>query len=113
MPEAEGLAAAAYRNLRERAAAARAAAGSEGASSTRSFRAPLDIDLASIEVPVIAINGEYDRPYSKSHRMWRELKNFTNVILPGRNHMTAIAVGVPMDETYVREIVKFINAHDE
>ena len=113
MPEPEGLAAVAYRNLRERAAEARAAAGSEGASSARSFRAPLDIDLTSIEVPVIAINGEFDRPYSKSHRMWRELKNFTNVVLPGRNHMTAIAVGAPMDETYVREIVKFINTHDE
>ena len=113
MPEAEGPAAAAYRNLRARAAAAREAAGSEGASSARSFRAPLDIDLRSIDIPVIAINGEFDRPYSKSHRMWRELKNFTNIVLPGRNHMTAIAVGVPMDEIYVREMVKFINAHDE
>ncbi|MCH8204249.1 MAG: alpha/beta hydrolase [Candidatus Hydrogenedentes bacterium] len=112
-PEAEGVAAAAFERLRERAAAARAAAGSEGASSRSSFRAPLEIDLTTIDVPVIAINGEFDRPYSKSHRMWRELKNFTNVVLPGRNHMTAIAVGVPMDETYVREIVKFINAHDE
>ncbi len=112
-PEAEGVAAAAFERLRERAAAARAAAGSEGASSRSSFRAPLDIDLTSIDIPVIAINGEFDRPYSKSHRMWRELKNFTNVVLPGRNHMTAIAVGVPMDETYVREMVKFINAHDE
>lgn len=112
MPEAEGVAAAAYQRLRASAAAARAAAGSEGGASRSSFRVPLEIDLTTIDIPVIAINGEFDRPYSKSHRMWRELKNFTNVILPGRNHMTAIAVGVPMDEIYVREIVKFINAHD-
>lgn len=112
MPEAEGVAAAAYQRLRERAAAARAAAGSEGESSRSSFRAPLDIDLSTVDVPVIAVNGEYDRPYSKTQRMWRELKNFTNVILPERNHMTAIAVGVPMDETYVNELVKFVNAND-
>ena len=112
-PEPEGLAAAAFERLRARATAARAATGSDGASSRSSFRAPLEIDLTSIDVPVIAINGEFDRPYSKSHRMWRELKNFTNVVLPGRNHMTAVAVGAPMDEIYVREIVKFINAHDQ
>ena len=113
MPEPEGLAAAAYQRLRERAAAARSATGSASESSSRrSFRTPLDIDLTTIDVPVIAINGEYDRPYSKSHRMWRELKHFTNVVLPGRNHMTAIAVGVPMDEIYVNALVKFINAHD-
>ncbi len=111
MPEPEGLAAAAYQRLRERAAAAREAAESSG-ESRRSFRAPLDIDLASVTIPVIAINGEFDRPYSKTQRMWRELHNFKNVILPGRNHMTAIAVGVPMDETYVTEMVRFINAND-
>lgn len=112
-PEAEGVAAAAFQRLRERAAEARNAAGDEGESSSRrAFRAPLEIDLTTIDIPVIAINGEFDRPYSKSHRMWRELKNFTNVVLPGRNHMTAVAVGAPMDETYVREMVKFINAHD-
>lgn len=113
MPEPEGLAAAAYQRLRERAAAAREAAGEDSESSRRSFRAPLEIDLASVTIPVIAINGEFDRPYSKTMRMYRELRNFTNIILPGRNHMTAIAVGVPMDETYVREMVRFINAHDE
>lgn len=113
-PEAEGVAAAAFQRLRERAAEARKAAGDEGESSSRrAFRPPLEIDLTTIDIPVIAINGEFDRPYSKSHRMWRELKNFTNVVLPGRNHMTAVAVGAPMDEIYVREIVKFINAHDE
>lgn len=112
MPEPTGAAATAYRQLRERAAAARNES-SEGESSSRSFRAPLEIDLATIDIPVIAINGEFDRPYSKSHRMWRELKNFTNVVLPGKNHMTAIAVGVPMDEIYVTEMVTFINAHDK
>jgi len=113
-PEAEGIAAEAFKALRERAAKAREATGDEGdSSSRRSFRAPLEIDLTTIDIPVIAINGEFDRPYSRSHRMWRELKNFTNVILPGCNHMTAIAVGVPMNETYVEEMVRFINAHDE
>ena len=109
MPEPQGVEAAAFQRLRERASARR---GSGGDSATSSFRAPLEIDLTKVTIPVIAINGEFDRPYSKTQRMWRELDNFTNIVLPGRNHMSAIAVGVPMDETYVTEMVKFINAHD-
>lgn len=112
MPEPTGLAAAAYKRLRDSVAKSRAASGDKEEAPARRFRAALEIDLSALEVPVIAINGEFDRPYSKSQRMWREIKNFTNVILPGKNHITAIGVGVPMDEIYISEMVRFINSHD-
>ena len=45
-------------------------------------------------------------------RMARELKGFQNVILPGKNHMSAIAVGGPMPQQYIDSLVAFINSHD-
>jgi len=114
MPAPQGAEAAAFQRLRERASARRPAAeGGDGRpAGPFAGRPRLEIDLTKVTVPVIAINGEFDRPYSKTHRMWRELKDFTNVILPGRNHMSAIAVGVPMDPTYVDSLARFINGHD-
>jgi len=71
-----------------------------------------NVDLTKVEIPVLAINGEYDRPFSKTHRMWRELRDFTNVVLPGKSHLTAIAPGY-MPQEYLQAIVRFIDAHDE
>jgi pimeloyl-ACP methyl ester carboxylesterase len=51
------------------------------------------IDLATIKIPVLAINGQFDGPNSKTHRMQRELANFRAVVLPGKSHLTAIMVG--------------------
>ena len=33
-------------------------------------------------------------------------------ILPGKNHMSAIALGVPMPPQYINSLVQFINSHD-
>ena len=71
----------------------------------------LQIDLTKITIPVLAINGEYDRPISKTHRMSRELPNFTNVVLPGKSHLTAI-VGGYMPDQYRDSLVDFINLND-
>ena len=72
----------------------------------------LVIDLAKVTIPVLGINGEFDRPLSRTHRMWRELKNFTNVILPGKSHLTAIAAPT-IPKAYIENLVTFIDAHDE
>lgn len=74
----------------------------------QSWRAtPPPIDLTTIDFPVLAVNGEYDRPYSKTQRMERELKRFTNVILPRKTHFSAsAAVGLTI------ALVKFVNAND-
>ena len=69
------------------------------------------LDLTKITFPVLAINGEFDRPNAKTHRLWRELRNFTNVVLPGKSHLTAIAAPY-MPKEYLESVVQFINAHD-
>ncbi len=73
--------------------------------------APLKVDLTKVTFPVLAINGEFDRPNAKTHRLWRELRNFTNVVLPGKSHLTAIAAP-HMPNEYLESVVKFINAND-
>jgi len=72
---------------------------------------PLQIDLTKVTVPVLAINGELDRPHYKTTRMARELFNFTNVVLAGKSHLTAIVAGT-MPPLYVGSLVGFVNSHD-
>ena len=100
--EAEKLAAA------PRPRPAESSAPGAAASPTR---APLEIDLSGVTIPILAINGEYDRPYSKTFRMWRELRDFTNVILPGKSHLTAIAAPY-IPKEYSESLVRFIDAAD-
>lgn len=69
------------------------------------------VDLTKVEIPVLAINGEYDQPFSKTHRLWRELRDFTNVVLPGKSHLTAIVAG-SMPREYLESTVRFIDSHD-
>jgi pimeloyl-ACP methyl ester carboxylesterase len=69
------------------------------------------IDLTKIKIPVVAINGEFDRPNAKTHRMRRELANFTAVVLPGKSHLTAIMAGY-IPQLYIDSLVQFINDND-
>jgi pimeloyl-ACP methyl ester carboxylesterase len=86
------------------------AAAAGGAAVRPQPQAP-QLDLSKLTMPVLAVNGEYDRPIAKTHRMWRELRNFTNVVLPGKSHLTAIASGY-MPKEYLESVVRFINAND-
>jgi pimeloyl-ACP methyl ester carboxylesterase len=72
---------------------------------------PSAIDLTKIKIPVLAINGEFDRPNAKTHRMKRELADFRAVVLPGKSHLTAIMVGY-MPPEYIDELVEFIDDND-
>jgi pimeloyl-ACP methyl ester carboxylesterase len=65
------------------------------------------VKLDRITFPVICINGEYDRPYSKSHRLWRELNDFTNVVLPGKGHLSAVMAGL-IPQQYIDAFARFI-----
>ena len=76
------------------------------------MRTPLEIDLTKVTIPILAINGEYDRPYAKTFRMWRELRDFTNVILPGKSHLTAIAAPY-IPKEYAESLVRFIDSNDQ
>jgi pimeloyl-ACP methyl ester carboxylesterase len=81
------------------------------ANAARTQPAGPRLDLTNITFPVMAINGEFDRPLAKTVRMHRELRNFTNVVLPGKSHLTAIMAGY-MPQEYLDSVVKFINAND-
>jgi pimeloyl-ACP methyl ester carboxylesterase len=89
----------------------RPVAATSGTAAARPQPVAPQLDLTTLNIPMLAINGEYDRPIAKTHRMWRELRNFTNVVLPGKSHLTAIASGY-MPKEYLESVVKFINAND-
>jgi len=57
------------------------------------------------------VNGEYDRPYAKTHRLWRELTNFTNVVLPGKGHLSAVMRGF-IPPQYIDAMVDFITVNN-
>jgi pimeloyl-ACP methyl ester carboxylesterase len=69
------------------------------------------IDLAKLNIPIIIINGEFDRARSKSTRAAREANDVTIVVLPGKQHLSAIVAG-SMPKEYVNSLVGFINTHD-
>ena len=77
----------------------------------RPTRPALEIDLTKVTIPVLAINGEFDSPYAKTFRLWRELADFTNVVLPGKSHLTAIAAP-HMPAKYTESLVRFIDGND-
>jgi len=66
-----------------------------------------EVDLTKIHFPVMALNGGNDRPLAKTHRMWRELHDFTYVVIPGRNHME-----VCRDPLFGDAMVRFVTANN-
>lgn len=107
MPKAEGADAAAMERFRARVTATRPPGSPPlaGAGPTP--------DIAALTVPIVAINGSFDSPHSKTHRLWREAKIFQSVILPGKTHLTAIAVGGSMPQQYIDVMCKFIDMFDQ
>lgn len=127
-PDAEGedpMEAEAMRMYRERRAAARAAFGGLEAEQAvsdsrrdegwtpphRPGPGPAELDLTTIDFPVIAIVGEFDDHKSRTHRLWRELRNFQSIMLEGRGHLSSYYPGVIPDE-YPNGLITFINSHD-
>ena len=70
-----------------------------------------DLDLASLDLPVLAINGEYDSPNAKTSRLRRELRHFKSVVLPGKSHLTAIMAGY-IPDLYIDSLVDFVRRHE-
>jgi len=108
LPKATGADAEGMQRFRDRVAAARPA-GSAAAAPAPS--AP-PVDLTTLTIPILAVNGSFDNPYRKTHRLWREAQIFQNVILRGKTHLTAIAAGAPPSKEYVDAISTFIDAYD-
>jgi hypothetical protein len=69
------------------------------------------LDLTKAPFPVLAVNGEYDSPVSKTQRMARELRDFRNVIVPRRAHNSMTIPG-HIPQAYIDAIASFIRAND-
>lgn len=67
------------------------------------------IDLTTVDIPVMAINGSDDRPFLKTVRMTRELKDFSNFVLPGYGHMNAMQEGTG----YAERLAFFLQQNDQ
>ncbi len=110
LPKATGADAEGMERFRSRVAAARPAGSAAAATAVAPSGPP--VDLTKLTIPILAINGSFDNPYRKTHRLWREARTFQNVILPGKTHLTAIAAGAPPSQEYIDAIAKFIDAYD-
>jgi len=60
-----------------------------------------------VKLPVLAIVGGLDRPNRRTHRMQREVKGFTRVIIPGETHGS-----VHLNPVYMQTLVRFIDQND-
>jgi pimeloyl-ACP methyl ester carboxylesterase len=98
-------------NAAARSARTGGTAGDRSEFLARQRALSASIDVANLNFPIIAINGEYDRPYAKTHRMWREARNFTNVVLPGKGHLSAIMRGF-IPQQYIDAMVTFITSNN-
>ena len=108
MPQATGKDAEAMDRFRARVAAARPA----GSQPIAAQRGPT-VDLVKLSIPILAVNGSFDNPHAKTHRLWREAKTFQSVILPEKTHLTAIAAGgAAPSQQYIDVIAKFIDMYD-
>jgi pimeloyl-ACP methyl ester carboxylesterase len=113
LPKATGADAEGMARFRARVAAARPAGSTPAPATTASPTTVVTVDLAKLTIPILAVNGSFDNPYRKTHRLWREVQTFQNVILPGKTHLTAIAAGAEPSQLYVDSIAKFIDAYDK
>ncbi len=64
------------------------------------------IDLARVNVPVLAINGALDKPNQKITRMKRELETFWSYVLPDRGHLTTVG------PVYTKILASFLDLYD-
>jgi pimeloyl-ACP methyl ester carboxylesterase len=110
MPEPTGADAEAFAQYRAANEARRKAGNAPAATSAP--RPPVNIDLKKIHFPVLSIIGEYDRPYSRTQRLWRELHRYQSVIVSKKNHFTTTMIGGPMPPEYIDSLVKFLAAND-
>jgi pimeloyl-ACP methyl ester carboxylesterase len=65
------------------------------------------LDLKKINVPILAVVGEFDQPYTRTHRLWREAQNFQRVILRNRGHLSSYMAGLA-PELYRDALTDFI-----
>ena len=78
--------------------------------STQPVPAPVPrppLDLKNLNFPILAVVGEFDQPYARTHRLWREAPNFQRVILRNRGHLSSYMAGIT-PELYRDALTDFI-----
>jgi pimeloyl-ACP methyl ester carboxylesterase len=65
------------------------------------------LDLTTMQFPILAVVGEYDQPYARTHRLWREAPNFQRVILKNRGHLSSYMAGMA-PEVYRDALTDFV-----
>ena len=73
LPKATGADAEGMDRFRARVAAARPAGSGAAAPAVPP---PPPVDLTKLAIPILAVNGSFDNPYRKTHRLWREVQTF-------------------------------------
>jgi pimeloyl-ACP methyl ester carboxylesterase len=69
------------------------------------------LDLTKMNFPILAVVGEFDQPYARTHRLWREAPNFQRVILKNRGHLSSYMAGLT-PELYRDSLVRFITTNN-
>jgi pimeloyl-ACP methyl ester carboxylesterase len=70
-----------------------------------------ELNLRAITFPILAVVGEFDQPYTRTHRLWREAPNFQRVILRNRGHLSSYMAGLA-PELYRDSLTTFIVSHN-
>ena len=70
-----------------------------------------ELDLTTITFPILAVAGEFDQLYTRTHRLWREAPNFQRVILRNRGHLSSYMAGLA-PELYRGSLTTFIVSHN-
>jgi pimeloyl-ACP methyl ester carboxylesterase len=65
------------------------------------------LDLKKVTFPILAVVGEFDQPYTRTHRLWREAPNFQRVILRNRGHLSSYMAGLA-PELYRDALTDFV-----
>lgn len=65
------------------------------------------LDLTKMNFPILAVVGEFDQPYARTHRLWREAPNFQRVILKNRGHLSSYMAGIT-PEAYRDALTGFV-----
>jgi pimeloyl-ACP methyl ester carboxylesterase len=69
------------------------------------------LDLKKINFPILAVVGEFDQPYTRTHRLWREAPNFQRVILRNRGHLSSYMAGIA-PELYRDSLTDFVTRNN-
>jgi pimeloyl-ACP methyl ester carboxylesterase len=69
------------------------------------------LDLTKMNFPILAVVGEFDQPYARTHRLWREAPNFQRVILRNRGHLSSYMAGMT-PEVYRDALTDFVTRNN-